>query len=85
LIVTICARAPDSISLRAAAFNIAMETLCSTSAAWESRSTTPAPPSSRTQKVTPVLDRTYPLADTAEGLRYVKQGQARGKVVITMA
>jgi NADPH:quinone reductase-like Zn-dependent oxidoreductase len=36
-------------------------------------------------KVTPVVDRTYPLADTAEGLRYVEQGHARGKVVITMA
>jgi NADPH:quinone reductase-like Zn-dependent oxidoreductase len=36
-------------------------------------------------KVTPVIDRTYPLADTAEGLRYVEQGHARGKVVITVA
>src|SRR4029453_3244805 len=33
-------------------------------------------------KVTPILDRTYPLADTAEGLRHVEQGHARGKVVI---
>ena len=36
-------------------------------------------------KLTPVVDRTYPLADTAEGLRYVEQGHARGKVVITVA
>jgi NADPH:quinone reductase-like Zn-dependent oxidoreductase len=36
-------------------------------------------------KLRPVLDRTYPLADTAEGLRYVEQGHARGKVVITVA
>jgi NADPH:quinone reductase-like Zn-dependent oxidoreductase len=36
-------------------------------------------------KLTSVLDRTYPLAGTAEGLRYVEQGHARGKVVITMA
>jgi len=35
-------------------------------------------------KLTPVLDRTYPLADTAEGLRHVEQGHARGKVVITV-
>jgi NADPH:quinone reductase-like Zn-dependent oxidoreductase len=35
--------------------------------------------------LTPVLDRTYPLADTAEGLRRVEQGHARGKVVITVA
>jgi NADPH:quinone reductase-like Zn-dependent oxidoreductase len=32
-----------------------------------------------------VLDRTYPLADAAEGLRHVEQGHARGKVVITVA
>jgi NADPH:quinone reductase-like Zn-dependent oxidoreductase len=36
-------------------------------------------------KLTPVLDRTYPLAHTAEGLRRVEQGHARGKVVITVA
>jgi NADPH:quinone reductase-like Zn-dependent oxidoreductase len=36
-------------------------------------------------KLTPALDRTYPLADTAEGLRRVEQGHARGKVVITVA
>jgi NADPH:quinone reductase-like Zn-dependent oxidoreductase len=36
-------------------------------------------------KLTPVVGRTYPLADTAEGLRYVEQGHARGKVVVTVA
>jgi NADPH:quinone reductase-like Zn-dependent oxidoreductase len=36
-------------------------------------------------KLTPVLDRTYPLADTAEGLRHLERGHARGKVVITVA
>jgi hypothetical protein len=36
-------------------------------------------------KLTPVLDRAYPLAGTAEGLRRVEQGHARGKVVITVA
>ena len=35
-------------------------------------------------KLTPVLDRTYPLADTAEGLRRVEQGHVRGKVVISV-
>jgi hypothetical protein len=30
-------------------------------------------------------NRTYPLAGTAEGLRRVEQGHARGKVVITVA
>jgi NADPH:quinone reductase-like Zn-dependent oxidoreductase len=36
-------------------------------------------------KLTPVVDRTYPLIDTAEGLRHVEQGHARGKVVVTLA
>src|SRR5882724_2054563 len=36
-------------------------------------------------KLTPVVDRTYPLADTAEGLRHVEQGHARGKAVVTVA
>ena len=36
-------------------------------------------------KVTPVVGRTYPLTETAEGLRYVEQGHARGKVVVTVA
>jgi NADPH:quinone reductase-like Zn-dependent oxidoreductase len=36
-------------------------------------------------KLTPVVDRTYPLADTAEGLRHIERGHARGKVVITVA
>jgi NADPH:quinone reductase-like Zn-dependent oxidoreductase len=36
-------------------------------------------------KLTPVVDRTYSLADTAEGLRYVEQGHARGKAVVTVA
>ena len=36
-------------------------------------------------KLTPVVGRTYPLADTADGLRQVEQGHARGKVVVTVA
>jgi NADPH:quinone reductase-like Zn-dependent oxidoreductase len=35
-------------------------------------------------KVTPVIDRTYTLAEVPEAVRYVEQGHARGKVVITM-
>jgi NADPH:quinone reductase-like Zn-dependent oxidoreductase len=35
-------------------------------------------------RVTPVIDRTYPLADAAEAIRYLEQGHARGKVVITV-
>ena len=36
-------------------------------------------------RVVPVLDRTFPLADTAAGLRHVEAGHARGKVVISVA
>jgi NADPH:quinone reductase-like Zn-dependent oxidoreductase len=36
-------------------------------------------------QLTPVLDRTYPMADTTQALRYVEGGHAHGKVVITMA
>jgi NADPH:quinone reductase-like Zn-dependent oxidoreductase len=35
-------------------------------------------------KVTPVIDRTYPLSDVPEAIRYLKQGNARGKIVITV-
>lgn len=35
-------------------------------------------------KVVPVIDRCYPLSEAAEALRYLGEGHARGKVVITM-
>jgi NADPH:quinone reductase-like Zn-dependent oxidoreductase len=35
-------------------------------------------------KVTPVIDRTYPLAEVPQAIRYLEQGHARGKVVITV-
>jgi len=35
-------------------------------------------------KVTPVIDRTYPLNDTPEAFRYLEEEHARGKVVITV-
>jgi NADPH:quinone reductase-like Zn-dependent oxidoreductase len=34
-------------------------------------------------KLTPVVDRTYPLRETPEAIRYLETGHARGKVVIT--
>lgn len=37
-----------------------------------------------TGKVTPVVDRCYPLSETAEAIRYIIEEHARGKVVITM-
>jgi NADPH:quinone reductase-like Zn-dependent oxidoreductase len=35
-------------------------------------------------KVTPVIDRSYPLSDVPEAIRYLEEGHARGKVVISM-
>lgn len=35
-------------------------------------------------KVTPVIDRTYPLSETPEAIRYLEKGHAQGKVVITV-
>jgi NADPH:quinone reductase-like Zn-dependent oxidoreductase len=35
-------------------------------------------------KITPIIDRAYPLPDTAEAMRYMEAGHARGKVVITV-
>jgi 2-desacetyl-2-hydroxyethyl bacteriochlorophyllide A dehydrogenase len=35
-------------------------------------------------KVTPVIDRTFPLSQTAEAIGYFREGHARGKVVITI-
>jgi len=37
----------------------------------------------KTGKMTPVIDRRYPLAETADAIAYVEEGHARGKVVIT--
>jgi NADPH:quinone reductase-like Zn-dependent oxidoreductase len=34
-------------------------------------------------KITPVIDRTYSLSETPEAIRYLEEGHARGKVVIT--
>jgi len=34
--------------------------------------------------VTPVIDRTYALAETAEAMRYLEAGYVRGKVVISV-
>ena len=37
-----------------------------------------------TGKVLPVVDRRYPLSETAEAIRYLEEGHTRGKVVITV-
>jgi NADPH:quinone reductase-like Zn-dependent oxidoreductase len=35
-------------------------------------------------KIKPVIDRSYPLSETAEAFRYYAKGHARGKVAITI-
>jgi NADPH:quinone reductase-like Zn-dependent oxidoreductase len=35
-------------------------------------------------KVTPVIDRTYPLSEVPEAIRHLQEGRAEGKVVITV-
>jgi len=35
-------------------------------------------------KVKPVIDRRYPLSEVAEAMRYLEEGHAKGKVVITL-
>jgi NADPH:quinone reductase-like Zn-dependent oxidoreductase len=35
-------------------------------------------------KVTPVIDRAYPLSEVADAIRYMRDGRARGKIVITV-
>jgi NADPH:quinone reductase-like Zn-dependent oxidoreductase len=34
--------------------------------------------------VVPIIDRTYPLAEVPDAIRYLVAGHARGKVVITV-
>jgi len=35
-------------------------------------------------KVAPVIDRTYKMNQTADAVRYMEEGHARGKVVVTI-
>jgi len=34
-------------------------------------------------KLTPMVDRTFPLSEVPEAMRYLQKGDARGKIVIT--
>ena len=36
------------------------------------------------KRVRPVIDRTYPLSEVPEAIRYLENGHARGKVIITV-
>ena len=35
-------------------------------------------------RLRPVIDRTFPLSDAADAIRYLEEGHARGKVVVTL-
>jgi NADPH:quinone reductase-like Zn-dependent oxidoreductase len=35
-------------------------------------------------KLTPVLDKSYPLAETADAVAYSETGRARGKIIVTV-
>lgn len=35
-------------------------------------------------RITPVIDRSYPLSEAPKAIRYLEQGHARGKVVVTV-
>ncbi len=36
-------------------------------------------------KVTPIIDRTYPLSEAADAIRHLEQGHVAGKVVLTVS
>jgi NADPH:quinone reductase-like Zn-dependent oxidoreductase len=36
-------------------------------------------------KITPVIDRAYPLSEVPDAIEYLREGRARGKVVITVS
>jgi NADPH:quinone reductase-like Zn-dependent oxidoreductase len=38
----------------------------------------------KTGKVTPVIDKRYRLSEVPDAIRYLEEGHARGKVVITL-
>jgi len=33
--------------------------------------------------ITPVVDRTFPLDEVPDAIRYLRDGRARGKIVVT--
>ena len=35
-------------------------------------------------KITPVIDRTYPLSEASEAIRYLMEGEPQGRVIITL-
>jgi NADPH:quinone reductase-like Zn-dependent oxidoreductase len=35
-------------------------------------------------KVKPIIDRCYPLEETADAVRYLEEGHAKGKIVVSV-
>jgi NADPH:quinone reductase-like Zn-dependent oxidoreductase len=35
-------------------------------------------------KIIPIIDRTYPLSEVGEAMTYLKEGRARGKIIIAV-
>jgi NADPH:quinone reductase-like Zn-dependent oxidoreductase len=35
--------------------------------------------------ITPIIDRTYPLREVPEAIRYLEEGHARGKIIISVS
>ncbi len=57
---------------------------CSSSRRRRARRTGSAERTRRVRKLTPVIDRTYPLSEVPEAIRYLEVEHARSKVVITV-
>ncbi|MGH3113262.1 MAG: zinc-binding dehydrogenase, partial [Gaiellaceae bacterium] len=36
-------------------------------------------------RLTPFIDRTFPLSEVPEAIRYLETGRARGKIVVTLS
>jgi NADPH:quinone reductase-like Zn-dependent oxidoreductase len=77
---------PIGAILRVVAVNaLVRQRLAPLSSTWERADLLAVTELIQAGKVTPVVDRTFPLADTAAGLRHIEAGHARGKVVIAVA
>jgi len=35
-------------------------------------------------RITPVIDKTFPLSEAADAIRYIEAGRARGKILLTV-
>jgi len=36
------------------------------------------------EKIVPIIDRSYPLSEVADAMKYFSEGDAKGKIVIMM-